>query len=53
MVLLKVSEELSQLFENAGFTTIRQEYLYRQTVNHQKELNVPRIFVQARFIKVR
>ncbi|VDN37987.1 unnamed protein product [Cylicostephanus goldi] len=45
------SEELAELFERAGFECVRKEYLHRQTVNHQKNLNVPRIFVQARFLK--
>ncbi|KJH52506.1 hypothetical protein DICVIV_01352 [Dictyocaulus viviparus] len=44
-------EELVALFEAAGFKCIRKEYLHRQTVNHQKQLNVPRVFVQARFVK--
>ncbi|CAJ0598819.1 unnamed protein product [Cylicocyclus nassatus] len=45
-------EELEELFKCAGFECVRKEYLHRQTVNHQKNLNVPRIFVQARFLKL-
>ncbi|KAL6727773.1 hypothetical protein Aduo_009621 [Ancylostoma duodenale] len=45
-------EELVELFEAAGFRCVHKEYLHRQTVNHQKQLNVPRIFVQARFVKI-
>ncbi|VDM64061.1 unnamed protein product [Angiostrongylus costaricensis] len=44
-------EELVDLFEAAGFRCVRKEYLHRQTVNHQKQLSVPRVFVQARFVK--
>ncbi|ETN86137.1 methyltransferase domain protein [Necator americanus] len=44
-------EELVDLFEAAGFECVHKEYLHRQTINHQKQLNVPRIFVQARFVK--
>ncbi|RCN41917.1 hypothetical protein ANCCAN_12131 [Ancylostoma caninum] len=44
-------EELVELFEAAGFECVHKEYLHRQTINHQKQLNVPRIFVQARFVK--
>ncbi|VDM67964.1 unnamed protein product [Strongylus vulgaris] len=44
-------EELEELFKSAGFVCLRKEYLHRQTINHQKQLNVPRIFVQARFVK--
>ncbi|VDP22228.1 unnamed protein product [Heligmosomoides polygyrus] len=44
-------EELVNLFEEAGFRCVHKEYLHRQTINHQKQLNVPRIFVQARFVK--
>ncbi|VDL76470.1 unnamed protein product [Nippostrongylus brasiliensis] len=45
-------EELAELFERSGFRCVHKEYLHRQTVNHQKQLNVPRIFVQARFVKL-
>lgn len=47
------TEELIEIFENAGFKLRRCEYLHRQTVNHQKSLNVPRIFVQAWFTRVK
>ncbi|KIH48338.1 hypothetical protein ANCDUO_21594, partial [Ancylostoma duodenale] len=45
-------EELIELFDAAGFECVHKEYLHRQTINHQKQLNVPRIFVQARFVKI-
>ncbi|KHJ90853.1 methyltransferase domain protein, partial [Oesophagostomum dentatum] len=44
-------EEIVELFQAAGFECVHKEYLHRQTINHQKQLNVPRIFVQARFVK--
>lgn len=43
--------ELSEVFEKSGFRCVRKEYLHRMTVNHQKGLKAPRIFVQARFIR--
>ncbi|KAK6055025.1 methyltransferase domain protein, partial [Cooperia oncophora] len=45
-------EELERLFEADGWKCVLKEYLHRQTINHQKQLNVPRIFVQARFVKL-
>uniref|UniRef100_A0A1I7TFS6 tRNA N(3)-methylcytidine methyltransferase n=1 Tax=Caenorhabditis tropicalis TaxID=1561998 RepID=A0A1I7TFS6_9PELO len=44
-------EELCGIFEKAGFRCERKEYLHRMTINHQKNLKAPRIFVQARFIR--
>ncbi|CAD6200045.1 unnamed protein product [Caenorhabditis auriculariae] len=44
-------EELVETFEKAGFRCISSEYLHKTTINHKKELQVPRIFVQARFIR--
>lgn len=46
------TEELTSLFETAGFETERCEYLHRQTY-HQRTVNVPRIFVQARFKRIK
>nr|CDJ85080.1 Methyltransferase type 12 domain containing protein [Haemonchus contortus] len=45
-------EELEKLFDAASWKCVHKEYLHRQTVNHQKQLSVPRIFVQARFVKL-
>lgn len=45
-------DELCELFESSGFRCERKEYLHRLTINHQKNLKAPRIFVQARFIRV-
>ncbi|KAF1760577.1 hypothetical protein GCK72_008826 [Caenorhabditis remanei] len=44
-------DELTGFFENSGFRCVRKEYLHRMTINHQKNLKAPRIFVQARFIR--
>uniref|UniRef100_A0A8R1DIS3 tRNA N(3)-methylcytidine methyltransferase n=1 Tax=Caenorhabditis japonica TaxID=281687 RepID=A0A8R1DIS3_CAEJA len=44
-------EELSEMFEAVGFKCVSKEYLHRITINHKKNLKVPRIFVQARFVR--
>uniref|UniRef100_A0A1I7YSC1 PXA domain-containing protein n=1 Tax=Steinernema glaseri TaxID=37863 RepID=A0A1I7YSC1_9BILA len=46
------TEELEELFTKNGFKAERVEYLFRQTVNHQKQLSVQRIFLQGRFTRV-
>ncbi|CAB3403641.1 unnamed protein product [Caenorhabditis bovis] len=44
-------DELAEMFTSCGFRCIRKEYLHRITINHKKDLRVPRIFVQARFVR--
>ncbi|CAG5098075.1 Similar to Mettl6: tRNA N(3)-methylcytidine methyltransferase METTL6 (Mus musculus) [Cotesia congregata] len=44
-------EELQKIFESAGFETITCEYVHRRTVNVKEKVDVPRIFVQAKFRK--
>ncbi|KAI8370458.1 S-adenosyl-L-methionine-dependent methyltransferase [Radiomyces spectabilis] len=44
-------EDLQQRFEAEGFQTLKNEYIYRETTNRRLELNVDRIFVQAKFQK--
>ncbi|KAL9966165.1 hypothetical protein ACROYT_G024203 [Oculina patagonica] len=39
------------LFHQAGFQTIVNEYAHRRTVNKKEGVDVPRIFVQAKFMK--
>ncbi|KAG8034970.1 hypothetical protein G9C98_008046 [Cotesia typhae] len=45
-------EELQKIFESAGFETITCEYVHRRTVNLKEKVDVPRIFVQAKFRKL-
>ncbi|GMT19347.1 hypothetical protein PFISCL1PPCAC_10644, partial [Pristionchus fissidentatus] len=40
-------EELIEPFEKAGFKCVRKEFLHRRTINKEKGVDVPRIFVQA------
>lgn len=44
-------EEIQKIFESAGFETITCEYVHRRTVNIKEKVDVPRIFVQAKFRK--
>ncbi|CAO3611322.1 unnamed protein product [Cunninghamella blakesleeana] len=44
-------EDLQSRFENVGFKTIKNEYVYRETKNRKLEMVVDRIFVQAKFQK--
>lgn len=39
------------LFHQAGFQTLDSEYAFRRTVNKKEGVDVPRIFVQAKFVK--
>ncbi|KAJ7389810.1 Methyltransferase-like protein 6 [Desmophyllum pertusum] len=41
------------LFHQAGFQTLVSDYAHRRTVNKKEGVDVPRIFVQAKFIKPR
>ncbi|CAD5215519.1 unnamed protein product [Bursaphelenchus xylophilus] len=43
------TQELTQLFEKAGFECQTAEYLHKKTTNHEREMTVDRIFVQCRF----
>ncbi|KAJ3053424.1 hypothetical protein HK097_004311 [Rhizophlyctis rosea] len=46
------TEQLAQLFTDAGFEVLDNEYVCKEVVNRKRELNMQRIFVQARFRKV-
>ncbi|KAL4003550.1 Methyltransferase domain family protein [Acanthocheilonema viteae] len=46
-----VSEELDELFIQHGFHKVISTYLLRKTINHQKDVSVDRVFVQAVYIK--
>ncbi|XP_055642725.1 tRNA N(3)-methylcytidine methyltransferase METTL6 [Toxorhynchites rutilus septentrionalis] len=44
-------DEVSSLFEAAGFETIVNSYIHRRTINPKENIDVPRIFVQGKFRK--
>ncbi|GLV37997.1 uncharacterized protein CBL_07795 [Carabus blaptoides fortunei] len=43
--------ELVQIFTNGGFQVITADYVHRRTINRKEEIDVPRIFLQAKFQK--
>ncbi|XP_014205704.1 methyltransferase-like protein 6 [Copidosoma floridanum] len=45
------TEEIRSLFESIGFRTVDCSYIQRRTVNLKEGIDVPRIFVQAKFTK--
>ncbi|OQR70179.1 methyltransferase protein 6-like [Tropilaelaps mercedesae] len=46
------SEEATRgLFEKAGFSTKENSYVCRSTVNRKENIDVPRVFVQGKFVK--
>eukprot|EP00118_Oscarella_pearsei_P010401 m.63723 g.63723 ORF g.63723 m.63723 type:complete len:275 (+) comp35187_c0_seq1:74-898(+) len=44
-------EKLVELGELTGYDVVCCEYVHRETVNKKENLRVPRVFVQAKFIK--
>jgi len=44
-------DALRTLFEEAGFEAVECRYVQRQTVNKKEDVSVPRVFVQAQFVK--
>lgn len=44
-------EELDELFIQQGFHNVTSMYLLRKTINHEKDLSVDRVFVQAIYTK--
>ncbi len=46
-----VLEYLAGLFQQAGFETLVNEYVLRETVNKKEGLCVPRVFLQSKFSK--
>ncbi|RWS03042.1 methyltransferase-like protein, partial [Dinothrombium tinctorium] len=42
---------LSSLFENANFEILINRYVLRDTVNKKEGISVPRVFIQAKFMK--
>ena len=50
--LLLFAEQLAKLFTEAGFEVLDNEYVCKEVVNRKRELNMQRIFVQARLRKI-
>lgn len=44
-------EKLANLFTDAGFECVVNEYVMRETVNKKEGLCVPRVFLQSKFIR--
>ncbi|XP_035915018.1 tRNA N(3)-methylcytidine methyltransferase METTL6 [Anopheles stephensi] len=44
-------QEVSELFRQAGFTVLVNSYIHRRTINPKENIDVPRIFVQGKFLK--
>jgi len=44
-------EQVAYLFESVGFQTLDCGYIQRRTVNLKENIDVPRIFIQAKFKK--
>ena len=51
LYLLFSPEKLSSVMEAAGLKTERCVYIQRATINKKEGVNVPRIFVQGKFVK--
>lgn len=49
--LLFSAEVLESLMRSSGFEVSSSEYIQRQTVNRKEGLEVPRIFVQGKFVR--
>lgn len=46
------TDEVDRIFTNAGFQKLSCSYVQRRTVNPKEQINVPRIFVQAKYKKI-
>ncbi|XP_012278415.1 methyltransferase-like protein 6 [Orussus abietinus] len=44
-------EEVQDMFTSMGFETLSCSYIHRRTINVKEKIDVPRIFVQAKFKK--
>ncbi|XP_053744346.1 tRNA N(3)-methylcytidine methyltransferase METTL6 [Synchiropus splendidus] len=42
---------LAQMFTESGFLCVANDYVMRETINRKEGLNVPRVFLQSKFIK--
>ncbi|XP_059475547.1 tRNA N(3)-methylcytidine methyltransferase METTL6 [Neocloeon triangulifer] len=45
------TDEIEHMFSKAGFDKKSLSYVHRRTVNKKEQIDVPRIFVQAEFVK--
>jgi len=45
------TEQIRELFEKEGFTTLECEYVHRETINRAMDISIDRRFLQAKFIK--
>ncbi|KAF9902949.1 Methyltransferase-like protein 6 [Lobosporangium transversale] len=45
------TEQIRELFEKEGFTTVECEYVHRETINRAMDISIDRRFLQAKFIK--
>lgn len=51
IVFFFTDEFLAQLFVDAGYEEVVNEYVFRETVNKKEGLCVPRVFLQSKFRK--
>lgn len=42
---------LNEIFTSAGYITKSNCYIHRRTINKKENINVPRIFIQGKFVK--
>ncbi|KAF9352229.1 Methyltransferase-like protein 6 [Mortierella sp. AD094] len=45
------AEQIKDLFEKEGFSTVECDYVHRETINRAMEMSIDRRFLQAKFIK--
>ncbi|XP_055381883.1 tRNA N(3)-methylcytidine methyltransferase METTL6 [Condylostylus longicornis] len=45
-------DEVSQLFQKHGFQVMDRRYVHRRTINIKEGIDVPRIFIQGKFMKI-
>ncbi|GJJ77258.1 methyltransferase-like protein 6 [Entomortierella parvispora] len=45
-------EQIQELFEKEGFTTVECEYVHRETINRAMDISIDRRFLQAKFVKL-
>ena len=50
-ILIVFADYLGKLFVGCGYEIVENEYVKRRTVNRKEGIDVPRVFVQAKFIK--
>ena len=50
-IVVIIADYLWTLFSECGYQTVENEYVQRRTVNKKEGIDVPRIFVQGKFVK--